>query len=135
MGMKKIILSAIVILVSTSSAQAAKTLKCKSGSNAPAYENARGRWYLNAKVQSAYTLREIELTNARKRDLGAKAATARYDRKITDARLFKLKPDVFCNYDVIMPKQFSDQESFKAELTMTCDDMFDGTADLSCSIL
>jgi len=133
MGIKKVCLSFALFVLSVSAVEAA-TLNCSSGSKAPAYINSSGQWRIKAKVQSPYTLHDIEVKNMRKKNLGAKTTTARYDRRITDARLFELQPDVYCNYELIMPRNFKSEGRFRAELVMTCDDMYDGKALLNCSV-
>lgn len=133
MGMKSIGLSMLVFLGSVSAVEAA-TLNCASHRNAPAYINSSGQWRLEAKVQSPYTIKDVKLKNMRKSNLGSTSAVVRYDRRITDARLFELRPDVYCNYELVMPRNFKTQAAFQADLIMTCDDMYDGKATLNCSI-
>lgn len=133
MGMHKFAMSLLLGLTASLSAGAA-TLNCASGSKAPAYINSTGQWRVKAEVQSPYTLRNIEIKNMRKKNLGSTTATARYDKRISDARLFEVKPDVYCNYELVLPRNFKTDGRFVADLIMTCDDMYDGKATLNCNV-
>lgn len=133
MGIQKIAMTLVVALTATMSAQAAQ-LSCYSGKNAQAYMNTTGQWRIKADVQSPYTLKNLEIKNLRKSTLGSMTALARYDKRITDARLFETKPDVFCNYELVMPRDFKTQKKFVADLIMTCDDMYDGKATMYCNV-
>lgn len=133
MGMHKIAMTVVIMLTATVSAQAAK-LSCYSGKNAQAYMNTTGQWRIKAEVQSPYTLKNLEIKNLRKSSLGSKTEVARYDKRITDARLFETKPDVFCNYELVMPRNFKTDKKFVADLIMTCDDMYDGKAKMYCNV-
>jgi len=114
-------------------AMAAK-LVCSSHKNAPAYLHSSGQWQVSADIQSVWTLKDLKLSNKRHRNLGSETPRTQYDRRISDSRLFKLKPDVFCNYEFILPKDFISEKSFTASLEMTCDDMYDGRATLYCVV-
>ncbi len=133
MGMQKIVVTLVLGLTSALSAGAA-TLNCSSGSKAPAYIHSTGQWRINADVQSPYTLKNIEIKNMRKKQLGSTTARSLYDKRISDARLFEVKPDVFCNYELVLPRNFKTEGRFVGELIMTCDDMYDAKARLNCSI-
>lgn len=133
MGMQKIAITLVLGLSSALSA-GASTLNCSSGSKAPAYINSSGQWRIKADVQSPYTLKNIEIKNLRKKQLGSTTTRALYDKRITDARLFEVKPDVFCNYELVLPRNFKTEGRFVGELIMTCDDMYDGKAKLNCNV-
>lgn len=134
MGMQKVAVTVIAGILASLSV-GASTLNCSSGAQAPAYINSRGQWRVKADVQSPYTLRNIEIKNLRKKNLGSETKMARYDKRIGDARLFEVKPDVFCNYELVLPRNFKTESGrFTADLIMTCDDMYDGTAKLSCRV-
>lgn len=138
MGFRKfevsIAVTSLLLFMGLGEQSYATTLSCASHSNAPAYLNTSGQWLLEAKVQSAFTLRDVKMQNRRKKDLGSESTIARYDRRINDARLFELKPDVFCNYELVLPRKFTEQATFNADLIMTCDDMYDGKATLNCAM-
>lgn len=83
-------------------------------------------------MASDYRLRDVKLKNQRHGKLTSESKSISYDRRISEARLFKLSADVFCNYEVQVPRDFSKSKSFQADLTMTCDDMYDASAKMTC---
>lgn len=111
-----------------------KPLRCVSNSKAPVYHGMSGRWTLQALVHSDFTLKDVTLKNNSRKDVGSKSDRAARDPRITDERVFKLAPDTYCNYEINLPRDFSGEKSFKARLVETCDNMFDGSAELHCSI-
>lgn len=129
--MRYSILSLLALMTFSFSA-AASQIRCYSNANAPAYRNSNGLWILEASVASDFRLRDVKLKNQRHTKLNSESKSISYDRRITEVRAFKLSPDVFCNYDVQIPRDFSKQKSFQAELSMTCDDMFDASAKMTC---
>jgi hypothetical protein len=115
------------------SAQAAQ-LHCQSSQKAKAYRNSTGRWSLNAEISSEFRLKNISLKNSKHAKLGALTEAAIYDRRSLGLRNFRVAPDVFCNYELQLPREFSKTSVVQAELVQTCDDLFDATVNLGCRI-
>ncbi len=125
------LLSIVSLLVFSAQAHG-NQIRCYSNANAPAYRNSNGLWILEAKVASDFRLQDVKLKNQRHKKLESESKSISYDRRINEFRIFKLSADTFCNYDIQVPRDFSKQKSFQAELTMTCDDMFDAEAKMTC---
>lgn len=124
----------IIFAITTviSSIAQAKQIRCYSNSNAPAYRNAKGLWILEATVASDFRLRDVTLKNQNHRRLNSESKSISYDRRISELRAFKLSPDIFCNYDLQVPRDFSAEKSFQADLLMTCDDLYDAETKMTC---
>lgn len=133
MGILKAVLSVGLFFGGLNAAQAA-VLNCASHRNATAFGTGTGQWRLNAEIRNDYILRKASLTNMSNKNLGTVSDASRYDKRISDVRLFELKPDIFCNYEISFPRGFASMKSFQASMTMTCDDMFDGQVVLNCSV-
>lgn len=111
-----------------------RALYCTSHSSAPAYLGQSGRWTLQGEVVSEYTLKGVTLKNASRKDLGSISDRISRDQRIAEERVFKLQPDVFCDYEINLPRDFSGEKTFRARLVETCDNLFDGTAELNCHV-
>lgn len=111
-----------------------RALYCTSPSSAPVYLGQSGRWTLQGEVVSDYTLKGVTLKNIARKDIGSNSDHISRDQRISDERVFKLQPDVFCNYEVNLPRDFSGEKKFRARLVETCDNLFDGSAELNCSV-
>lgn len=111
-----------------------RELYCSSSSGAPVYLGRSGTWILKGQVVSDFTLKDLSLKNRTRGDLGSLSERASRDHRVQEERSFLLKPDPFCNYELAMPRDFSGEKSFNARLVQTCDNMFDGTAELNCNI-
>lgn len=137
MGIVKISLKAVFmtgLFFASMSVAKAGELNCVSGHGAPVYPMGRGQWRMNAEVSSDFTLKNAVLKNAKQRNQGSTTKRVVYDRNITDARLFMLEQDTFCKYEFVVPRGFyTSNTRFNADLIITCDDMYDATATLSCS--
>lgn len=134
--MTKVFLSLVTlsgVLFAGTEAMAAK-LACYSNRNAPAYMDSSGQWSLKAEVQSEWTIKEAVLKNRSNLQLGGESPRVTYDKKTSDVRVFKLKPDVNCNYELVVPRDWKTAANFQADLEMTCDDMYDGKAILNCTV-
>lgn len=123
-----------VVKTSTLKSSGNKNLYCTSNSAAPVYLGQSGRWTLTGEVVSDFTLKELSLKTNARHDLGSVSERISRDARVKEERLFALKPDPFCNYELSLPRDFSGEKKFNARLVETCDNMFDGTAELNCSI-
>lgn len=123
-----------VVKGANASLKGKRSLHCSSLQSAPVYLGLEGQWVLKGQVVSDFTIKNLSLKTPRRRDLGSNQKMASYDSRIADERVFQLKPDPFCNYEVNFPRDFSGEKRFSARLVQTCDNLFDGTAELSCSL-